>query len=84
MLLLPSIYVLGFTLIFSLAVGELVKPPFGATLSPAAFWPALSLSLLFLVLGALHLSKLRLGERQDYAPIDQSPTLPEAVPDHAP
>lgn len=59
LLLLPAIYVLGFTLIFSLAVGEMVKPMFNATLSPAAFWPALVLSLLFLVLGVLHLSKLR-------------------------
>jgi hypothetical protein len=60
MLLLPAIYVLGFTLIFSLAVGELVKPMFSAALSPAAFWPALALSLLFLVLGILHLSRLHL------------------------
>ncbi|WP_286132722.1 hypothetical protein [Arthrobacter sp. OY3WO11] len=59
LLLLPAIYVLGFTLIFSLAVGELVKPMFNAALSPAAFWPALALSLLFLVLGILHLSKLQ-------------------------
>ena len=59
LLLLPAIYVLGFTLIFSLAVGELVKPMFNATLSPAAFWPALALSMLFLVLGILHLSKLQ-------------------------
>lgn len=62
LLLLPAIYVLGFTLIFSLAVGELVKPLFNATLSPGAFWPALGLSILFLVLGILHLSKLRIGE----------------------
>jgi hypothetical protein len=83
MLLLPSVYVLGFTLIFSLAVGELVKPLFGATLSPAAFWPALALSMLFLVLGTLHLNKLRLRERQDDARISQSPTLPGTVPDRA-
>jgi hypothetical protein len=83
MLLLPSVYVLGFTLIFSLAVGELVKPLFGATLSPAAFWPALALSTLFLVLGTLHLNKLRLRERQDDARISQSPTLPGTVPDRA-
>lgn len=59
LLLLPAIYVLGFTLIFSLAVGELVKPMFNATLSPSAFWPALALSMLFLILGILHLSKLQ-------------------------
>lgn len=62
LLLLPSLYVLGFTLIFSLAVGELVKPSFDAVLNPAAFWPALGLSLLFLILGVLHLNKLSIGE----------------------
>lgn len=62
LLLLPAIYVLGFTLIFSLAVGELVKPLFNATLNPGEFWPALGLSMLFLVLGILHLNKLRIDE----------------------
>lgn len=62
LLLLPALYVLGFTLIFSLAVGELVKPLFSAALSPVPFWSALALSMLFLVLGVLHLTKLRLGE----------------------
>jgi hypothetical protein len=81
MLLLPSLYVLGFTLIFSLAAGELVKPLFGATLSPAAFWPALALSMLFLVLGALHLNKLRLRGTQDDARTNQGLTLPGKVPD---
>ena len=62
LLLLPALYVLGFTLIFSLAVGELVKPLFAAPLDPATFWPALALSLLFLVLGILHLNRLRINE----------------------
>jgi hypothetical protein len=60
LLLLPALYVLGFTLIFSLAVGELVKPLFGTAPSLAALLPALGLSGLFLVLGALHLARLRL------------------------
>jgi hypothetical protein len=62
LLLLPAIYVLGFTLIFSLAVGELVKPLFNATLSPGAFWPALGLSMLFLVLSILHLTMMGISE----------------------
>ncbi len=62
LLLLPAIHVLGFTLIFSLAVGELVKPLFNATPNPAAFWPALGLSLLFLILGTLHLTTMRISE----------------------
>ena len=73
LLLLPALHVLGFTLIFSLAVGELVKPLFRATLIPAAFWPALALSLLFLVLGILHLITLRISEaRTPAANADQT------------
>ena len=79
LLLLPAIYVLGFTLIITLDVGELVKPLFNATLSPAAFWPALALSLLFLVLGVPHLSKLRLENptRQSRI-VTASPTIRES------
>lgn len=78
LLLLPAIYVLGFTLIFSLAVGELVKPLFNAMLSPGAFWPALGLSMLFLVLGILHLNKLRIGEvKTTPANEDSSPSKAE-------
>lgn len=58
LILLPALYVLGFTLIFSLALGEIVKPLFDAALSPAAFWPAALLSTFFLILGGLHLLRL--------------------------
>jgi hypothetical protein len=60
LLLLPALYVLGFTLIFSLAVGELVKPLFGSAPGVPALLAALALSGLFLVLGFLHLAKLRI------------------------
>ena len=59
LLLLPALQVLGFTLIFSLAVGELVKPLFGAAPDGAALLQALALSALFLVLATVHLAKLR-------------------------
>lgn len=71
LLLLPALYVLGFTLIFSLAVGEMVKPLFGAEGSMAALLPALGLSGLFLVLGILHLAKLQ---------VTQAPTIGPGVP----
>jgi hypothetical protein len=71
LLLLPALYVLGFTLIFSLAVGEMVKPLFGAEPSMAALLPALGLSGLFLVLGILHLAKLQ---------VTQAPTAGPGVP----
>ena len=60
LLLLPAMYVLGFTLIFSLALGELVKPLWDLEFNTAAFWTSLALSLFFAVLGALHLARLDL------------------------
>lgn len=59
-LLLPGAYVLGFALILSLAAAEPAKGLFGARFDPAAFWAWLALSLLFLVLGVLHLGRLRI------------------------
>ncbi|MET4591413.1 hypothetical protein [Arthrobacter sp. 754] len=60
MLLLPALYVLGFALIFSLALGELVKPLFGLDTNIQSFWTSLVLSVFFGVLGALHLLRLEL------------------------
>lgn len=57
----PALYLLGFTLIFSLALGELFKPFFDVPVSAVSLWSSLALSALFLVLGALHLWKLDLG-----------------------
>lgn len=59
-LLLPAAYVLGFALILSLAAAEPAKALFGARFDPAAFVAWLALSLLFLVLGAVHLSRMRI------------------------
>jgi hypothetical protein len=61
LVLLPALYILGFTLIFSLAIGEAVKPLFNTALSPAALWPAVLLSTFFLVMGTLHLHRLKIG-----------------------
>lgn len=66
LIFLPALYILGFTLIFSLALGEIVKPLFNATLSASALWPAVLLSTLFLVLGTLHLHRLTI--RTHYQP----------------
>lgn len=59
LLLLPAAYVLGFTLILPLAAAEPAKQLFGGQFDPAAFWSWLVLSLLFLVLGAVHLRWLQ-------------------------
>lgn len=58
---LPALYLLGFTLIFSLALGELFKPLFNAPVSALSLWSSLLLSAFFLVLGGLHLWKLELN-----------------------
>ncbi|QTG80467.1 hypothetical protein [Arthrobacter crystallopoietes] len=63
LVLLPSAYVLGFTLIFSLAAAELAKGRFGAAFEPVPFWQSLLLSGLFLVLGLMHLTRLVIGTR---------------------
>ena len=60
LLLLPALYILGFTLIFSLALGELVKPLFNDPVNLPSFAVSLVLSLFFLVVGFLHLTRLRL------------------------
>ncbi|TFC81497.1 hypothetical protein E3T24_15185 [Cryobacterium sp. TmT2-59] len=62
LVLLPSLYVLGFTLIFSLALAELVKPVFGTAPDLPALAAAALLSAVFLVLGGLHLRRLDLSQ----------------------
>ena len=74
LLLLPALYVLGFTLIFSLAVGELVKPLFRAEPSIPALLAALGLSVLFLVLGILHLAKLQVTQAPTSGPTGIRPS----------
>lgn len=59
LVLAPPLYVLGFTLIFSLALAEIVKPRFGDPVDGPALLAASSLAALFLVLGGVHLAELR-------------------------
>jgi len=60
-----QIVVLGFTLIFSLVIGELVKPLYQQTPDISALTMSLLLSLLFLVLAGFHLWNLKIkGETQ--------------------
>jgi hypothetical protein len=60
LLLIPAMFILGFTLIFSLAVSEIVKLLYDLAITIGGLVPSLVLSILFLVLAALHLRKLRL------------------------
>lgn len=61
LVLMPSLYLLGFTLIFSLALGELFKPLFNVPVSALSLWSSVLLSAFFLVLGGLHLWKVELN-----------------------
>jgi hypothetical protein len=60
LVLAPVMFVLGAALILSLALGELVKPFFGAKVTLSGLLPPVALTVLFAVLGALHLTRLRL------------------------
>ena len=64
LLLTPAVFVLGFALIFSLAVSETVKPLYDLTIDTGWLVSSIVLSILFLVLAALHLRNLKInGER---------------------
>jgi hypothetical protein len=57
-LLAPVMFILGAVLIFSLVLGELVKPAFGSPITMAALLPPTLLTALFVALAVLHLKKL--------------------------
>jgi hypothetical protein len=60
LLLIPAMFILGFTMIFSLVVSEMVKLLYDLTITIGGLGPSLILSILFLILAALHLQKLKL------------------------
>lgn len=60
LVLLPGVYLFGFVLIFSLVVGELVKPTFDLSINYGSLWQSLILSSFFLLIGTLHLWKLQI------------------------
>ena len=61
LMLIPAMFVLGFTLIFSLAVSELLKPLYGLAIDMVGLLPSLVLSIVFLILTALHFRSLKAG-----------------------
>ena len=64
LLLTPAMFVLGFTLIFSLAVSETVKPLYDLTIDVGGLVSSVVLSMLFLLLAVLHLRKLKLQSEE--------------------
>ena len=79
LVLTPAMFVLGFTLIFSLAIGELVKPLYNLAPDIAGLTMSLLLSLLFLVLAGLHLWKLITRERSEVTTRAQAPNTSNIV-----
>ena len=55
--LAPVMFILGAVLIFSLALGELVKPAFGSPITMAGLLPPTLLTALFVALAVLHLKQ---------------------------
>lgn len=81
---MPALYLLGFTLIFSLALGELFKPLFDVPVSALSLWSSILLSAFFLVLGGLHLWKLDLNPGSGAARHNRTPLPRTADADAAP
>lgn len=64
LLLIPPMFILGFTLVFSLVVSEMVKPLYDLAITIGGLVPSLVLSILFLILAALYLRKLKLDSKR--------------------
>ncbi len=60
LVLIPAMFIMGFTLIFSLTVSEMVKPLYDLTITIGGLGPSLILSILFFSFATLHLWKLKL------------------------
>lgn len=60
LLLTPAMFVLGFTLLFPVGVGELFKPYYDQAVDPAGLGLFLGLSLLFVLLAGVHFRKLEI------------------------
>jgi hypothetical protein len=61
MLLAPAMFIMGFFVIFPLALNEAAKPSYGQNMSAGRLTASLCLSALFLVLAFLHLGLLRVS-----------------------
>ncbi len=62
LLLAPALFILGFTLLFPVGAGELIKPLYNLPVDTAGLYLFLSLSFLFLVIAVLYLHRLHVVE----------------------
>jgi hypothetical protein len=80
--LAPVIFVLGAVLMFSLALGELMKPAFGSSITLAGLMPPSLLTALFVVLVVAYLRRLRVHDNDAHAiRLDQRTQVPVPSPD---
>ncbi|MGE5623741.1 MAG: hypothetical protein ACM3UP_01815 [Methanocella sp.] len=70
LLLTPALFVKGFAMLFSVALGGLLAPLYRQPGDMGQVWFYLSLAGVFLVLTVLHLRGLRLDNRADAAPVE--------------
>ena len=61
LIFIPALFVLGFILIFSLVVSEMVRPLFQLDVNMSGMWPSLVLSIIFLVLAVFYLRGLKIN-----------------------
>lgn len=62
LLAMPALFIVGFTVLAPLALGEVLKPLiYQRPMDPAGFWMFLVLSVIYLVLTIVYLSKLEPG-----------------------
>jgi hypothetical protein len=61
LIFIPALFVLGFILIFSLVVSEMVRPLFQLDMNMSGMWPSLVLSIIFLVLAVFYLRGLKIN-----------------------
>ena len=63
MVLTPALYVLGFTLLFPVGLGEFIKPSYNLPIDPFGVVLYLGIAELFLVLAVMYLRDLKIHEK---------------------
>jgi hypothetical protein len=62
LVLTPALYVLGFTLLFPVGLGEFIKPFYDLPIDPFGVVLYLGIAALFLVLAVIYLRDLRIND----------------------
>lgn len=65
LLLLPSLFIIGFTMLLSVAIGALLKPFYNQSVETGELFMYLVLSVLFFVLSAVYLNNMKIVRSSD-------------------